>query len=160
MKTILLVILSVLFLTSCGNNTYNIDTIVEDVINEHNSSSVSYNMGDTLDLVSIDSSFTVKDLPYFNHTEKDTSKIVIKGHKDGLVIIITVKQYESGYYIKSTAMILYDDINKTSHFLAITSDKNMITKSIKELNKSDKVKLQEFKSNHWISFVQPIKEIQ
>jgi hypothetical protein len=147
MKNILLVILSVLFLTSCSTNSYDLDTIVKDAINDENYFMVSNDWEDTISLVSIDSSFIVKDYAYFNHTEKDTSKLIVKGHKDALVILTTVKQYQSGYYNKMTAMIVYDKVNKTSSFFAITSDMNKIKKTIKDMYKSDKVRLQEFKEN-------------
>jgi hypothetical protein len=147
MKTILLVILSVILLTSCGKNSNNLESIVTEAINNENYFMVSNDLQDTISLVSVDSSFTVKDYAYFNHTEKDTSKIIVKGHKDALVILTTVKQYEGGYYTKRTAMIVYDEVNKTSCFFAITSDKNQIKKTIKDMYKSDKVRLQEFKEN-------------
>ncbi len=149
MKTILLVILSVLFLTSCGpkTNDNNVDIIVKEAINDQNYFTVSNDWEDTITLVSVDTSFIVKDYAYFNQEVKDTSKIIIKGHKDALVILTTVKQYESGYSNKRTAIIVYDEVNKTSSFFAITSDKNKIKQTIKDMYKSDEVRLKEYKEN-------------
>lgn len=147
MKYILLVILSVILLTSCGKTSNDIDNIVKEAINNENYFMVSNGMEDTITLVSVDTSFIVKGYAYFNHTEKDTSKLIVKGHKDALVILTTVKQYESGYYNKRTAMIVYDKISKTSSLFAITSDMGQIKKTIKDMYKSDKVRLQEFKEN-------------
>ena len=149
MKTILFVLLSVVLLTSCGDNTIkdNNLTIVTDAINDQNYYAVSNDMTDTISLVSVDSSFTIKDWPYFNHTEKDTSKIIIKGHKEASVFLATVKQYNNGYYKKLTAMFVYDIKSKKSFLTVLTSDQSIITKSINEMKKSDKVQLKEFKEN-------------
>ena len=149
MKSILLVILSVILLTSCGEDTIknkNLE-IVSEAINDENYFMVTNDMTDTISLVSVDSSFIVKNWPYFNHTEKDTSKIIIKGHKDAMVFLTTVKQYDKGYSIKRTAIVVYDMKDKKSFITAITSDKMMINKTINDMNKSDEVQLKEFKEN-------------
>ena len=146
MKTILFVILSVLFLTSCVNNqtpkTQDQTLLtVNDFINSYNYTKVSEGEVDTISVVKIDSVVKIKNYPITNNTT-DTSNIKIIGHTDIDLIVVTVKKQISGYYQKSTMVIGYVK-NKKPFVPAFTTETHLINKLICEfkLNDVESIKL-------------------
>jgi|LakMenE18May11ns_1017448.scaffolds.fasta_scaffold9811503_1 hypothetical protein len=151
MKNLLLVILSVLFLTSCGNTptvTKNEDqtlSAVNDIINPINYNIVDGGETDTFSLVKIDSVVLIKNRPVVNYTT-DTSEVKIIGHTNINLIVFTVKQQLSGYTKKSTMVIGYVQ-NKKPFLIGVNENEGRINKIISEykLNDVEKIKLEKQK---------------
>lgn len=146
MKSILIVIFSVLSLTSCLNKqtTKTQDQTlltVNDFINSYNYSKVSEGEVDTISIVKIDSVINIKNHPIINNVE-DTSEIKIIGHTDIDLIIVTVKKQIGGYYQKYTVVIGHVK-NKKPFVPAFTSETHLINKLIHEykLNDAESIKL-------------------
>ena len=143
MKTILFILLSVLVLTSCGNDnnrkTSNdqTSTIVKEVINSYNYDKVMDGELDTITLVKVDSTITIKKYPIIQSF--DTTNVKVIGHKDVNLITVTVKQEISGYFKESYILIFHMN-GKKPLIVAFTSDKYVINKSIYEFKLNGKTK--------------------
>lgn len=141
-----LIIVLVLFLTSCTNNQPTKDQdqtspAVKEIINSYNYDKVSNYDFDTISLVKVDSIINVKNYPNVGYAT-DTSNIKIIDHIDINLIVVTVKQHINGYY-KNSTMLIGHVKSKKPFLINFTSETSLINKSISEfkLNDSESIKL-------------------
>ena len=146
MKTILLVILSVLFLTSCGDNQTPKSqdqslSIVDEFLNSYNYEIVSDGGVDTLSLIKVDSVNQVKNYPIITHSD-DTSSVKIIGHTDISLIFVKVKKSIGGYS-KQYNMVITNVKNKKSRVICFVDDPNRVKEAVFEykLNDVESIKL-------------------
>jgi uncharacterized DUF497 family protein len=146
MKNILIVILSVLVLTSCGTNKVSDRqsqtlSVVNQVLNSHNYDVVSDGGVDTISLVKVDSVIQVKNYPIIVDNG-DTSSVKIIGHTNINLILVTVKKQTEGYSKEYTIVISHVK-NKKPLLIAFTTDTNCIMRLISEykLNDEESIKL-------------------
>jgi hypothetical protein len=146
MKTIFILILSVLALLSCEVDKVSETqdqtlSVVNQVLNSHNYDEVSNGGVDTVSLVKVDSVVQVKNYPIITYNE-DTSSVKIIGHTNIDLIVATVKKQIDGYS-KEFTVLISSVKNKKPLLVAFTSETNVVIELISEykLNDVESIKL-------------------
>jgi hypothetical protein len=147
MKNLILVILSVLFLTSCTGDDQTPKSqdqslsIVDEFLNSYNYEIVSDGGVDTLSLIKVDSVNQVKNYPIITHSG-DTSSVKIIGHTDISLFFVKVKRSIGGYS-KQYNMVIANVKNKKPMVVCFIDDPNRVKEAVSDykLNDEESIKL-------------------
>ena len=148
MKNVIIFSLITIFgLMSCQSDKKNkteyskYESTVIDEINKYNYDKITYNLKDTIQLVSIDTVVKIGNLPIFSKmVGEDTTTINIIGRVNMVMIGCKVKTFNEGYYKLNDMIISYYEDEPEFLFTSV-SDKYSIQDAANNINRGDKVLL-------------------